>query len=193
MRRLCVFCGSSTGNQPLYTDVAVRLADELARRGMGLVYGGGSVGLMGVLADAALARGVSVDGVIPRHLNDLEIGHKGLTKLHVVDSMHERKALMAELSDGFMALPGGVGTLEELVEVYTWGQLGLHTKPVGLLDVAGYYGPLIAFLDQAVTEGFIRSEHRKFLLEGQDPAELLNAMGAWVPPRVPKWLDRTES
>lgn len=193
MRRLCVFCGSSTGNQPLYTDVAVRLADELARRGMGLVYGGGSVGLMGVLADAALARGVSVDGVIPRHLNDLEIGHKGLTKLHVVDSMHERKALMAELSDGFMALPGGVGTLEELFEVYTWGQLGLHTKPVGLLDVAGYYGPLIAFLDQAVTEGFIRSEHRKFLLEGQDPAELLNAMGAWVPPRVPKWLDRTES
>ena len=193
MRRLCVFCGSSTGNQPLYTDVAVRLADELARRGMGLVYGGGSVGLMGVLADAALARGVSVDGVIPRHLNDLEIGHKELTKLHVVDSMHERKALMAELSDGFMALPGGVGTLEELFEVYTWGQLGLHTKPVGLLDVAGYYGPLIAFLDQAVTEGFIRSEHRKFLLEGQDPAELLNAMGAWVPPRVPKWLDRTES
>ena len=139
---------------------------------------------------AALARGVSVTGVIPRHLNDLEIGHKGLTELHVVDSMHQRKALMAELADGFVALPGGVGTLEELFEVYTWGQLGLHPKPVALLDVGGYYASLVGFLDHSVREGFLHAEHRDFLLTGNAPDAVLEAMAGWTPPRVPKWLDR---
>ncbi len=190
MRSVCVFCGSSSGTRPAYAEAAVALADALGRRGLGLVYGGGSVGLMGLLADAALARGVSVTGVIPRHLNELEIGHKSLTRLCVVDSMHERKALMAELSDGFVALPGGVGTLEELFEVYTWGQLGLHPKPVALLDVGGYYASLVGFLDHSVREGFLHAEHRDFLLTGNAPDAVLEAMAGWTPPRVPKWLDR---
>ncbi len=189
MKSLCVFCGSAVGVRTAYADAARALADVLARRGMNLVYGGGSVGLMGVLADAALARGVVVDGVIPRHLEELEVGHRGLTRQHVVESMHTRKALMADLAGGFMALPGGVGTLEELFEVYTWGQLGLHAKPVALLNVDGYYGRLIAFLDHSVDEGFLRPEHRAFVLTGTDPDALVEAMLAWQPPRVPKWLD----
>jgi hypothetical protein len=193
MRNLCVFCGSSTGNQPIYAESARMLARSLASRGMGVVYGGGSVGIMGALADAALEVGVRVVGVIPRHLDELEVGHHGITELHVVESMHERKALMAELSDGFLALPGGVGTLEELFEVYTWGQLGLHPKPVALLDVDGYYRPLTTFLDHAVTEGFIRPEHRAFLLTGAEIDPLLDAMAAWRPPRVPKWLERRQA
>lgn len=192
MRSIAVFCGSAAGVRPSYAAAARAFAGALADRGMSLVYGGGSVGLMGILADAALARGVAVDGVIPRHLNDLEIGHRGLTRLHVVDSMHERKALMADLCDGFVALPGGIGTMEELFEVYTWGQLGLHPKPVALLDVDGYYAPLVRFLDHTVTEGFLRGEHRKFLLDGTGPGALLDAMAAWTPPPVPKWLDRAE-
>lgn len=193
MRAICVFCGSSTGVRPGYAAAAVAFAEALASRGLGLVYGGGSVGLMGVIADAALARGVPVVGVIPRHLDELEVGHKSLTQLHVVETMHERKALMAELSDGFVALPGGVGTLEELFEVYTWGQLGLHKKPVAVLDVEGYYTPLLQFIDHAVTEGFLRQEHRDFVLTGTEPAALLDAMASWTPPKVAKWLDRKTS
>ncbi|MDP2314480.1 MAG: TIGR00730 family Rossman fold protein [Pseudomonadota bacterium] len=189
MRRLCVFCGSASGARPAYAAAAHALADSLARRGMGLVYGGGSVGIMGILADAALARGVPVDGVIPRHLDEREIGHKSLTRLHVVESMHERKALMADLSDGFLSLPGGIGTMEELFEVYTWGQLGLHKKPVALLDTEGYYAPLVQFLDHTVTEGFLRPEHRAFLLSGAEVDPLLDAMIAWQPPRVAKWME----
>ncbi len=193
MRTVAVFCGSAVGTRASYSELAVGLAEALAKRGLGLVYGGGSVGLMGVLADAALARGVAVEGVIPKHLDDLEVRHHGLTKLDVVGSMHERKALMADLADGFVALPGGLGTLEELFEVYTWGQLGLHNKPVALLDVDGYYAPLVAFLDHAVTEGFVRPEHRSFLLHGVEAGELLDRMALWIPPSVPKWLDRARS
>jgi uncharacterized protein (TIGR00730 family) len=193
MRRLCVFCGSASGVRPAYAASAHALADSLARRGMGLVYGGGSVGIMGILADAAMARGVPVDGVIPRHLEEREVGHKSLTRLHVVESMHERKALMAELSDGFIALPGGIGTLEELFEVYTWGQLGLHAKPVALLDVDGYYSPLVQFLDHGTAEGFLRPEHRAFLLSGTEIDPLLDAMIAWKPPLVAKWMEPRQS
>lgn len=192
MRTLAVFCGSSVGVRPAYAAAAVEVADALARRGMGLVYGGGSVGIMGVLADAALARGVRVDGVIPRHLQERELGHAGLTRLHVVESMHERKALMAELSDGFLALPGGIGTLEELFEVFTWGQLGLHVKPVALLDVVGYYRSLVAFLDTTVEEGFLRSEHRDFLLAGDRVEPLLDRMAGWRAPHVARWLTREQ-
>lgn len=192
IRSLCVFCGSLAGNRPEYARSAEQLADELAERRMRLVYGGGSVGIMGILADAALARGVPVVGVIPQHLNDLEVGHTGLTELHVVQTMHERKALLGSLSDAFLALPGGVGTLEELFEVYTWGLLGLHQKPVGLLNVAGYYDPLVAFLDSTVSQGFLRAPHRGYLSSGAQIGPLLDAMAAWRPPSVPKWLDPSD-
>jgi uncharacterized protein (TIGR00730 family) len=153
----------------------------LAGRGLELVYGGGSVGLMGRLADAALAAGGRVVGVIPGVLRDRELAHRGLTELLVVGSMHQRKARMAELSDAFVALPGGMGTLEELAEILTWAQLGLHQRPVGLLDVAGYYGPLIAFFDQARDAGFLRPEHRDLLTVGGDPGALLDRLAAWRP------------
>ena len=191
MRRLCVYAGSNAGRHPAYAEAARALARLLAERGIGLVYGGGKVGLMGVLADTILEEGGEAIGVIPRDLMDREIGHAGLTDLHVVGSMHERKALMAELSNGFVAVPGGIGTLEELIEVYTWSQLGLHAKPMGLLDVRGYYGPLAALLDHAVQEGFLREEHRAALHVAEDPAELLERLAAWQPPRVEKWFDRT--
>jgi len=189
MRTLCVYCGSSAGRRPVHAAAARTLASVMAARGMRLVYGGGSVGIMGILADACLERGVPVVGVIPRHLNDLEVGHGGLTELHVVETMHQRKALLASLSDGFLALPGGVGTMEELFEAYTWGQLGLHAKPVALLNVDGYYDPLVRFLDHTVEEGFIRAVHREFLLAGPEVAPLLDAMEAWRAPPVPKWMD----
>lgn len=193
MRRIAVFCGSAVGGRPAYAAAAVTLAEACARRGLGIVYGGGSVGIMGVLADAALVRGVEVIGVIPRHLQERELGHDGCTELHVVDTMHERKALMADRADAFLALPGGIGTLEELFEVYTWGQLGLHKKPVGLLDVDGYYAGLVGFLDHTVAEGFLRPEHRGFLLSGAEVDPLLDAMAAWTPPRVVKWMERGQS
>jgi uncharacterized protein (TIGR00730 family) len=192
MRRVCVFCGSSHGASPVYTEAARDLGRRIARRGMGLVYGGGKVGLMGEVADAALAAGGEVIGVIPHALDAREVGHKGLTELRVVDSMHERKAQMADLSDGFLALPGGIGTLEELFEVWTWGQLGLHAKPCALLDVAGYYSPLLAFLDHTVNEGFLREAHRAVLLVDADPEALLDRMAGFTPPRVEKWMDRGE-
>jgi uncharacterized protein (TIGR00730 family) len=188
MHRVCVFCGSRNGERGAYVEAARATARALAARGLGLVYGGGSVGLMGVLADAALAEGVEVVGVIPGALEARELGHAGVTRLEVVPSMHARKARMAELADAFLALPGGLGTLEELSEVLTWAILGIHAKPVGLLDVEGYYRPLVAFLDHAGAEGFVAPEHRRFLLTGDDPAALLAAFAAFRPPPVRAWL-----
>ncbi len=192
MRTLAVFCGSAVGTQSAYREAAVGLADRMARRQLGLVHGGGSVGIMGVLADAALARGVAVTGVIPEHLQALEVGHNGLTSMEVVPSMHVRKARMAELSDGFLALPGGIGTLEELFEVFTWGQLGLHTKPVGILDVGGLWRPLITALDHLVAEGFVKAEHRSFLLDDTDMDRLLDRMESWRAPPTFKWMTEPE-
>jgi len=189
MTRICVFCGSSTGGRPAYAEAARSLAAEIARRGLGLVYGGGSVGLMGVLADAALALGVEVIGVIPRALAARELAHTGLPRQHLVDSMHERKALMASLADGFIALPGGLGTLEEALEILTWSQLGIHRKPVGLLDVGSYYDGLLRLLAHGVGEGFIRQAYLDLLLHHDTPAALLDAFEAWRPPALPgPWL-----
>jgi uncharacterized protein (TIGR00730 family) len=193
MKRICVFCGSSPGHDPSHLEAAGLMGRTLARRGLGLVYGGGSVGLMGAVADAALAAGGEVTGVIPRVLQIRELAHGSLTTLHVVGSMHERKALMAELSDGFVALPGGMGTLEELSEVLTWAQLGLHHRPVGLLDVAGYYRPLAQFFDGAVSAGFLRPAHRDLLLVGDEPAVLLDRMAAWRGPVMERVIDRASS
>ena len=190
LKRLCVYAGSNHGTHPDYATAAERLARTLAERGIGLVYGGGDVGLMGVLADTALRAGGEVIGVIPQQLVDREVGHRGLSELRVVGSMHERKALMAELSDGFVAVPGGIGTLEELIEVYTWSQLGLHRKPVGVLNVRGYYDGLIALLDHAVDEGFLRAPHRAMLVVADEPQALLERFAAFDPPRVGKWLNR---
>ncbi|HJQ46114.1 MAG TPA: TIGR00730 family Rossman fold protein [Amycolatopsis sp.] len=187
MRRICVFCGSSTGKDPVYTEQAAVLGKLLADRGIGLVYGGAGIGLMGAVADAALAAGGEVIGVIPKHLMRAEVAHPNLTDLLVTADMHERKAKMAELSDGFVALPGGAGTLEELAEVWTWAQLGLHRKPIGLVDVAGYYRPLHEFADHMVAEGFLRKQHRELLLFDEDPAALLDAFAAYQAPDVAKW------
>jgi uncharacterized protein (TIGR00730 family) len=193
MRRLCVFCGSSPGQDPTYRSLAAAFGELLARRGLGVVYGGGRVGLMGALADAALAAGGEVIGVIPQALLEREVGHSGLTKLHVVGSMHERKALMAELAEGFVALPGGIGTLEELFEVWTWAQLGLHEKPVGLLEAGGFYQPLLAFLDHLVVTGFVRPADRAMLITTSSPEDLLARFTAYVPPPVPKWITPAET
>jgi|ERR1017187_5528790 uncharacterized protein (TIGR00730 family) len=190
MGRICVFCGSSSGSRPEYRTAAEEMGRELARRNIGLVYGGGKVGLMGVLADSVLRAGGEAVGVIPEHIMSREIGHKGLTKLHVVHSMHERKALMADLSDAFIAMPGGFGTLEEFCEVVTWTQLGLHAKPCGILNVRGYYTPLLAMFDHAVEERFLKPENRALVLAGESPADLLRALEEWRPPRVEKWISR---
>jgi uncharacterized protein (TIGR00730 family) len=188
--RLCVFCGSSAGSRDRYREVTRSLAHLLVEEGIGLVYGGGSVGLMGVLADEMLARGGDVEGVLPTGLFERELAHPGLTKMHLVASMHERKALMYELSDGFVAMPGGLGTLDELLEIATWAQLGLHDKPIGLLDVDGFFSGLEAFLDHAVAERFVRPEHRGRLLRADEPADLLSAMRAFEPPpTTEKWID----
>lgn len=189
MKRVCVFCGSSPGTNPVYLEAATKVGRTLARRGLGLVYGGGNVGLMGAVANGALAAGGEVVGVIPKALQLRELAHAKLTSLHVVGSMHERKAKMAELSHAFIALPGGMGTLEEFAEILTWAQLGLHTRPCGLLDVAGYYRPLIAFFDQAAAEGFVRPEHRRLVIVGNEPDALLDAFAAWRPPPVERWID----
>ncbi|WP_409313600.1 TIGR00730 family Rossman fold protein [Pseudomonas putida] len=190
VRSVCVFCGASMGANPAYREAAVALGQAIARRGLTLVYGGGAVGLMGVVADAAMAADGEVVGIIPQSLLDAEVGHKGLTRLEVVDGMHARKARMAELSDAFIALPGGLGTLEELFEVWTWGQLGYHAKPLGLLDVNGFYDKLGGFLDHIVEEGFVRPQHRAMLLLGQQPDELLEGMDSFVAPVAPKWVDK---
>jgi uncharacterized protein (TIGR00730 family) len=181
MRAVCVFCGSSPGGRPDYLAGAAALARLLASRGIRIVYGGAHVGAMGALAD--------VVGVIPRALVEAEIAHGGLSTLHVVESMHERKALMAGLSDGFIALPGGMGTLEEFAEVTTWTQLGLHAKPTGLLNLCGYYDHLLRFLDHAVAERFVTPEHRNLVIAAAEPEALLSAMTGWRPPARPKWMD----
>lgn len=193
MKKLCVFCGSNAGNGAVYTDVTRRFGEVLAAEGLGIVYGGGHVGLMGVLADAVLRAGGEVVGVIPQALVDRELAHGGLTRLHVVSTMHERKALMADLAEGFVALPGGFGTADELMEILTWAQLGLHGKPVGLLEVNGFFEPLLAWLDLCVREGFVRPEHRRLLVSASDPQALLASLRehAAAPP-VPKWMDRDE-
>lgn len=193
IRRLCVYCGSSRGRSSLFAEAAAALGRELAARGIGLVYGGGNVGLMGVLADAALEGGGEVIGVIPQALQEKELGHAGLAALHVVSSMHERKQLMADLSDGFMALPGGVGTLEELFETFTWLQLGFHQKPVGLLNVGGFYDGLVGFVHHLGSEGFLKSEHEQCLLVDADIATLLDAMRAFEAPRLGKWMERLKA
>src|SRR6058998_329371 len=188
LRRVCVFCGSKPGARPEYADAARALAATLVAAGIDLVYGGGRVGLMGVIADAVLDAGGQVIGVIPDHMSDREIAHYGLTDLRVVGSMHERKALMYDLSDGFIALPGGLGTLEELFEITTWSQLGLHVKPTGFLDVAGYFDLLVAFLDHLTAEGFVKPQHRRLLVAERRPDRLLDALRAFEPPPLPRWL-----
>ena len=193
MHSICVFCGSNAGSGEAYADAARALARAIAGRGMQLVYGGGNIGLMGVLAEAALAAGGRVTGVTPRRLLEKEVVHRGLTELRVVESMHERKALMAELSDAFIALPGGLGTLEETFEVLTWTQLGFHRKPCGLLNIAGFYDGLTAFLDHAVAERFLKPEHRDMVLVGNDPEALLARLASYRLPEVSKWISRGQT
>jgi uncharacterized protein (TIGR00730 family) len=193
MRRVCVFCGSSVGKARAYAAAARRLGTLLAMRGIGLVYGGGNVGLMGVLADAALASGGQVIGVIPHGLAVREVAHRGLTRLHVVESMHERKELMASLSDGFIALPGGLGTYEEFFEAVTWTQLGVHRKPSGLLDAGGFYAPLVRFLDAAVEDGFIKPEHRAAIVVDADADRLLDRLMEVELPDTPRWMGLDET
>jgi hypothetical protein len=193
MRRICVYCGSSPGKRPDYREAGRALGATLAGRGLGLVYGGASVGVMGVVANAVLEQGGEVIGVIPESLATKELAHPALSELIVVGSMHERKARMAELADGFVALPGGWGTLEELFEVLTWAQLGLHEKPCGLLNVAGYFDHLFRFLDTAVEQHFVRDAHRAMLLMEDDPAALLDRFADYRAPRVRKWLKPEET
>jgi uncharacterized protein (TIGR00730 family) len=189
---VCVFCGSSAGDDPAFAAAARALGGAIAASGRTLVYGGGKVGLMGALADAALAAGGAVIGVIPRALMKKEVAHAGLTELRQVGSMHERKALMADLADAFVALPGGLGTLEELFEVWTWGQLGLHEKPVGLLRVANFFDPLLQFLDGLVDHRFVRRPHRDLLVADDDPTRLLERLDTWEPGARAKWIGRGE-
>ena len=188
MTNIAVYCGSSTGANPLYTTQAQALGALLAAQGRTLVYGGGRVGLMGTIADAVLAHGGQVIGVIPDFLADKELAHQSCTELHVVKSMHERKLLMADRADAFIAMPGGYGTLEELFEVLTWGQLGLHRKPIGLLNVAGYYDHLLLALDRMRDDSLLRPENRDQLLQDDDPARLLLQLEAYHPPALEKWL-----
>lgn len=187
MNRICVYCGSAAGANPAHREVAEKLGALLAARKIGLVYGGGNVGLMGVIADSTLRAGGEVIGVIPSVLLEKELGHSGVTKLHVTTSMHERKQLMADLSDGFIALPGGIGTLEELFETFTWLQLGFHAKPVGLLNVAGFYDHLLTFLRHTAAERFLRSEHLDSLLVATDAEEMIARMERFRAPGLEKW------
>lgn len=192
-RRLCVFCGSNAGAKPAYRETAQELGRLLAERQIGLVYGGGRVGLMGIIADSVLAAGGEVIGVIPEALMGWEVGHAGLTDLRIVSSMHERKAMMAALSDGFIALPGGFGTFEEFCEALTWAQLGIHRKPCGLLNVEGYYDPLIALFDHAEVERFLRPENRSLVIVSDGPQDLLAKLADYNPPDVQKWIDLEQS
>jgi uncharacterized protein (TIGR00730 family) len=194
VKRVCVFAGSNVGARAEYAATARALASECAARGLGIVYGGGSVGLMGVLADTALAAGAEVIGVIPAPLATKELAHASLTELRVVESMHERKATMNALADGFIALPGGLGTFEETLEVLTWAQLGIHAKPVGVLNVEGYYDGLLRWLSHAVREEFVRREHLALLLFADTPSELLDRFAVWTPPPGPRpWLKPTQT
>jgi uncharacterized protein (TIGR00730 family) len=193
MKRICVFCGSNTGSKSIYAETAHNLGKLLAQNKIGLVYGGGRVGLMGILADSALAASGEVIGVIPKGLFAREVAHEGLTELRFVESMHQRKAMMEELADGFIALPGGFGTCEEFCEMITWAQLGIHNKPCGVLNIERFYDSYLSFLDTAVTEGFLRMEHRKLILEDEHPFELLKKMQHYRPPVLPKWIDLDQS
>jgi uncharacterized protein (TIGR00730 family) len=190
MKRVCIFCGSSPGNRPVYLEAARSVGRLLAERGVELVYGGAHVGLRGAVADATLTAGGHVIGVIPQSLVDREVAHNKIPDLRIVASMHERKAMMETLSDAFVALPGGMGTLEEVCEIYTWGQLGLHAKPCGLLNVDSYYDPLLQLLDSAVTNGFLRQEHRDAVLADDDPAALLDRFATYRPTIQSKWVTR---
>ena len=190
MKNICVYCGSSPGRRPEYLQAAQALATELVSQDIGLVYGGASIGVMGAVADAVLAGGGRVTGVIPEVLAVREVPHPNVTKMHVVGSMHERKAMMEELSDGFIALPGGLGTLEELFEILTWAQLGFHRKPCGLLDVAGYFQQLVAFLDHAVAEQLLQPQYRAMLLQADDAAQLLALMDDYTPPAMDQRISR---
>jgi uncharacterized protein (TIGR00730 family) len=190
---VCVFCGSSRGVNSAFAEAARALATALVQHGIDIVYGGGNVGLMGVVAEAALAQGGRVVGVIPRALVSRELAHPGLTELHVVNSMHERKALMAELADAFVALPGGFGTLEEFCEAVTWTQLGVHTKACGLLNVSGYYDGLLRFLEHALAEGFLRPTHFDIVVAAATPNDLIERLLAWEAPPVARWIDKTQA
>jgi uncharacterized protein (TIGR00730 family) len=192
MKSVAVFCGSNRGRSPAFAESAATLGRALAERSMRLVYGGGNVGLMGVLADAVLERGGEVIGVIPEALVARELAHKGITKLHVVASMHERKALMADLADGFVMLPGGFGTYDEFCEIVTWAQLGIHQKPCAVLDCGGFFKALLEHFDRATEEGFVHEAHRKMIQQSEDPGALLDAMSAYVPAFQAKWIDRVK-
>lgn len=188
MKRVCVYCGSRPGKNGAYATAAADLGRLLGERRIGVVYGGGQVGLMGVIADAALAAGGEVIGVIPHGLAAREVDHGGVTELHKVETMHERKAMMADLADGFITMPGGIGTLEELTEMWSWAYLGIHRKPLGLLNVAGYFDPLLAFMDGALDAGFVQPVHRELLTVANDPVTLLDALVAYEPPELMQWV-----
>ena len=191
--RICVFCGSNRGSNGVYLEAARSLGALFAKEGIALVYGGGSVGLMGELADSVLRAGGEAIGVIPHALWAREVGHRGLTDLRIVETMHERKAMMADLADAFIALPGGLGTLEEIFEIWTWAQLGLHQKPLGFLDIDGFYAPLMQFLDRAVSQAFLKEQHRAIAIIESDAEALLRRFETWRPPRVEKWITREET
>lgn len=194
IQNVCVFCGSNAGLRPIYRQCATGLGTTLARRGIGLIYGGGNIGLMGAVADAALAAGGTVVGIIPQALVDKELAHAGLSELRVVGSMHARKAEMAARADGFLALPGGYGTFEEFIEALTWAQLGIHSKPCGLLNVEGYYDPLLAMFDHALEEGFLRPEHHRLVFAHTEVEALLDALLSYHPSKpASKWIDRSET
>ena len=193
MKNICVYCGSNPGRQEAYSSAARALAKSLVDRNLGLVYGGASVGIMGLIADTVLQLGGRAVGVIPEALVRKEVAHQCLTELHVTQSMHERKTLMAELSDGFIAMPGGIGTLEEIFEIWTWAQLGIHTKPCGLLNAAGYFDALTTFLDHAVAEQFVKPPHRAILIVEQTPDLLLDRFASYQAPTVQKWVGKAET
>jgi uncharacterized protein (TIGR00730 family) len=193
MKRICVFCGSSVGAKPIYAEATRDLGLTLVKQGLGLVYGGGRVGLMGILADTVLAEGGEVTGIIPQGLFTKEVAHEGLTELRFVGSMHQRKAMMVDLSDGFIALPGGFGTTEEFCEVITWAQLGIHHKPCGILNTDGFFTSFLKYLDQAVGERFLRPEHRALILEDEESASLLEKMRQFKPLVLEKWMDLDET
>ncbi|WP_027723326.1 TIGR00730 family Rossman fold protein [Maridesulfovibrio zosterae] len=190
MKSICVFLGANPGNDPKYAQTARNMGRELAKRNIRIIYGGSNMGLMGILAESALEAGGEVVGVIPESLVKKEVAHYGLTKLHIAESMHERKALMAELSDGFVALPGGIGTMDEIFEIFTWAQLGFHNKPCGLLNIDGYYDKLIEFLGGVVQEGFLGEIHKEMLITASSPSELIEAYSNYEAPTVSKWVEK---
>lgn len=192
MKNITVFCGSNSGFRTEYAEAAKNLARLFVQENIRLVYGGGNVGLMGIIADEVMSAGGEVIGIIPDSLDKKEVGHRGITELRVVSSMHERKALMAELTDGFIAMPGGIGTFEEFFEILTWAQLGFHEKPCAVLNIAGYYDGLLALCDTAVSEGFLRHAHRQLILEDSNPVFLLEKMKNFQPARLEKWLDKED-